>query len=240
MSFSISRAPSLGAALLIVSGSLLVVDVGGTYALEAMSEGPTASAATAAAIDPLVPDAARAMTVLPTGTPAPAGPAPSARAARAPSRSPGVRRKIAASSKAPSPRLHAKPRRTVIAVRSPVVAARSPLGAIRPPVVAVRAPAAARPQPQRIATLREVRRYVMAEIKARDPRAAFVSGMTYATGHGVFVQLVVRDSRGERFENTLVRRTGSHLAILTRSESVIPGNRHRVADHAGDATGDVF
>jgi hypothetical protein len=80
----------------------------------------------------------------------------------------------------------------------------------------------------------------MAEIKARDPRAAFVSGMTYATGHGVFVQLVVRDSRGERFENTLVRRTGSHLAILTRSESVIPGNRHRVADHAGDATGDVF
>ncbi len=69
--------------------------------------------------------------------------------------------------------------------------------------------------PRPVATLRDVRRFVMRQLSSRDRHVCVISAMTYAVGgRQVIVDLVYRDSKGRWSEKAVVRRGGTTIKLV--------------------------
>ena len=94
------------------------------------------------------------------------------------------------------------------------------VAAPRVAVVALAAPQPARgTQPSRrgrpIASLRDVRRFVIRELRARDRRVCAISATAYTAPDGhVVVDLVLRSRKSRWSEKAVVRRSGTDLKLL--------------------------
>ncbi len=83
-------------------------------------------------------------------------------------------------------------------------------------------PSAPEPSVQRV-TLRDVRRFVMRDLKARDKHVCVISAMTYAAARRqVVVDLVFRDDKGRWFEKAVVRRGGTAMKLVGVKQRALP------------------
>ena len=224
--FTASTPTTLGAALLALSGALFAVDVGGTYALNADDANLDAAApltapavtATAVAAIPLEPQDDRAA----------APPLLTTHKVSTPIRVEHARTAIA---KRPAPQRRRRESRAIAARR--ITAVKSGLrkhAAV--PVIVAEVPSAVRtssehaaarsPHARPLATLREVRRYVMHALANKYKQLCVVSATTYSRNGRVLVDLVLRAGDQVWYENDVVKRTGMSLTIASRDQHVLP------------------
>jgi hypothetical protein len=113
---------------------------------------------------------------------------------------------------------------------------RAAVVAFAPPPARVRS---AEDGAHRVADLRDVRRFVMKKLAAKYHGFSVISASAYSNGGNVRVNLVVRDHNREWFENDLVRRAGTKLAISAEKQRPLPHTEARgaplVIPHDGSA-----
>jgi hypothetical protein len=236
-----SQMTRLGVALLLISATLFAFDVGGTFALERGSE--KAGAAVAPVLEQ--PVATRvavpvrvAQVAVPVTTPKNVIWTPAALRNVTPVR-------VATSAHVAARARVSAPRR--VAVRQPMVKriAVSPqkrkvlvapatqprrvavvLRPVLPKAPLVRRVQARSPQ-QNVATLRDVRKYVMHVLASRYRGLSVMSAATYARDGGVVVNMVVHDRRREWFEKDVVHRAGTELSIQSERQRMMGTLRRR-------------
>ncbi|MBD5654978.1 MAG: hypothetical protein IAI50_07320 [Candidatus Eremiobacteraeota bacterium] len=81
--------------------------------------------------------------------------------------------------------------------------------------------------PQQVATLRDVRKYVMHVLASRYSGLSVISAATYRSDGGVVVNMVVHDRRREWFEKDIVHRAGTELSILSERQRTMGAVRRR-------------
>jgi hypothetical protein len=231
---------AVGAALLGLSAALLAVDVGGTVMLDAPSGTPERTAA--------IPPAAAPMPAEPAGPAAPAlrpqlaAVPPAAEARPAPAPVTPVRHIYEPLAAAPSNRVAAVRRLTVLSVKEPRASAPRPMTVPRPRVIrpvfvalarpaqtphVVAVPEPPKPTVTRLASFNEVRRFAIRRLTKSYPNISVISADTYSIGGGyVRVSMVVRNASERWVEKDVVKRSGTSLAL---AKSVRRGMPYAVA-----------